>query len=127
MNTLNRQAARGRIAVATSEQDGVYWRRTSQVMPEYDTQKDCETFRMMSKRTIRIRDEGGWRRRRTYVCGTATVLQFSRSSTRTDLAKSRIYVGNHTVYRKHDLSAPLLLPNFQVRRHTQEIPVVTCQ
>ena len=38
---------------------------------------DCETFRIppfMSKRTIRIRDEGWWSGvGGTYVCGTATM------------------------------------------------------
>jgi len=35
----------------------------------------------MSKRTIRIRDEGGWSGvGGTYVCGAAAVLQLNRTS-----------------------------------------------
>ena len=43
---------------------------------------DCQTFRMlplMPKGTIRIPDEGGRRRRRAYVCGTATCSSLRRS------------------------------------------------
>ena len=79
----------------------------------------------MFKRTTRIQDEGGQSGvGGTYVCGTVTVQQLSRTSeaqNRLIWQNCRIHVLSHFISTKLELfanNATLLLSSFQVHRYT---------